>query len=522
VSRAPATRPQRAAASTRAPARADERLRAATVGAIALVAVGVVLRVVVLASAAGRLDSDEAVVALMATRLRAGHFELFYWGQHYGGVLEQLAVAIALSLHRSVLFVKLVPLALSALAAVLVARSGRRLFAGDHDRARLAGALCLAWPGTVWLATKERGFYWVTVVLVAAAFLLALRIRDDDGRDARRRDCLLLGVVAGLAWYETAQAAFVLVPLVLWLFVSVRLDRRALAWLGAGAVLGAAPWFVGLARDGGDVLAQPDYHVGYAARLRVVVGELLPRIAGVRGTFRGGWLLHGAGLVVWCVAIAALAWLVVSLVRGRAPSPLRAVVVIVLAFPFVAAVAHATWYAAEPRYALTLVPFLALLVASALTTARRVAVAVVLVTALGAANVASVLDAAAQPRAGVDLAPPSLTPLEHRLAADHTDRVYADYWIAYALTFQSGERVVAVPLDRPRDPTLQHAVDAAHARTWIVYADAPRDRALPHELASLGVGFERTRVGAFARYRLARFVDPRTLPSFWRHVHDGR
>jgi hypothetical protein len=496
-------------------------VRAATIGAAALVVIGVVLRVIVLASAAGRLDSDEAVVGLMAWRMRRGHFELFYWGQHYGGVVEQVVVALALSLHRSALLVKLVPLALSALAAVVVTRAGRRLFAGDHDRARLAGALCFAWPGTVWLATKERGFYWVTVVLVTTAFLLALRIRDGRGGGVAR-DCVLLGVVAGLVWYETAQAAFVLVPLALWLFTSVRLDRRGYAWLIAGAALGAAPWIVGLARDGRDVLWQPDYHLGYTDRLRVVVGQLLPRIAGTRGTYRGGWLLHGAGLLVWCAAIAAVAALVVRLVRRRSSNALVAVVVIVLAFPFVAAIARATWYTAEPRYALTLVPFLALLVASVLTTARRVAFAVVLVTALGAANVASVLDAASQPRAGVDLAPPPLAPLEHRLTSERTDRVFADYWIAYALTFQSNERVVAVPLDRPRDPTLQHAVDAARARTWIVYADSPRDRALPHELASLGVAFERTRIGAFARYQLTRFVDPRSLAAFWRHVHDGR
>src|SRR3712207_7162559 len=36
----------------------------------------------------GQLDSDEAVVGLMARRFLDGDFEAFYWGQHYAGTQE--------------------------------------------------------------------------------------------------------------------------------------------------------------------------------------------------------------------------------------------------------------------------------------------------------------------------------------------------------------------------------------------------------------------------------------------------
>ena len=56
---------------------------------LALVVAGIVLRVWVLASSLGQLDSDEAVVGLMANAIRHGHLSTYYWGQNYGGTIEQ-------------------------------------------------------------------------------------------------------------------------------------------------------------------------------------------------------------------------------------------------------------------------------------------------------------------------------------------------------------------------------------------------------------------------------------------------
>ena len=74
----------------------------------------------------------------MALRMRAGHWTLFFWGQYYGGVVEQVLVALAISLHRSVLFVKLVPLVLSGTVGVLTARAAR--YAGWYRVARAPGS----------------------------------------------------------------------------------------------------------------------------------------------------------------------------------------------------------------------------------------------------------------------------------------------------------------------------------------------------------------------------------------------
>ena len=70
---------------------------------------GVVARVWVLTSRLGRVDSDEAVVGLMAQRMAHGHFEAFYWGQHYGGTLETALVGAGFRVFgSSVVALKLV------------------------------------------------------------------------------------------------------------------------------------------------------------------------------------------------------------------------------------------------------------------------------------------------------------------------------------------------------------------------------------------------------------------------------
>lgn len=38
----------------------------------------------------GQQDSDHSVVYLQARHVMQGDFDVFYWGQHYGGTLFQL------------------------------------------------------------------------------------------------------------------------------------------------------------------------------------------------------------------------------------------------------------------------------------------------------------------------------------------------------------------------------------------------------------------------------------------------
>ena len=110
-------------------------------GAIA----GVVLRVVVYRSSLGVLDGDEAVWGLMARHVLDGELSAFFWGQGYGGTQEVLATAPLFALFgTSTVLMRVVPVALTAVAAVLVWRIGRRTI-GDPG-ASAAAVLLWVWP----------------------------------------------------------------------------------------------------------------------------------------------------------------------------------------------------------------------------------------------------------------------------------------------------------------------------------------------------------------------------------------
>ena len=83
-----------------------------------VVAAGVVLRLVVLFGPLGRPDSDEVIAGLIARHLGSDGLPAFYWGQHYGGTIEALPVALSLKLFGTSVAALRVP--------TLAARGGQR------------------------------------------------------------------------------------------------------------------------------------------------------------------------------------------------------------------------------------------------------------------------------------------------------------------------------------------------------------------------------------------------------------
>ena len=285
--------------------------------AVATVGFGAFMRWRLLASSVGRLDSDEGVVGLMADNMRAGKGPyLFFWGQHYGGTLEPMITAVAFVVHRSASTLKAVPLALSVVCSYLTCRIGAACF--DRRRGHIAGALLFAWPGTTWLATKERGFLWITMALVLGAVLVGIRIAKQSEPNWRLRDTALLGLLVGFAWYQSAQAIAIGLPLAIWLCVVKRPGPRQIAIATVGVAVGASPWIYGLWRDGASVLSQPRGGSTYINRVAMIFGESLPRAIGILATNRGGWLFGtGMGVATYGLLIASA---LVFGVRAQTPT----------------------------------------------------------------------------------------------------------------------------------------------------------------------------------------------------------
>ena len=398
---------------------------------------GIALRVWIHRSASGVPDSDEAIVGLMTRHLLDGELSTFFWGQAYGGTQEVLLTAPVFAVADSGwVALRLVPVLLTGVAALVVWRVGRRTL--GEPAATTAGLL--AWifpPFLLYKLTHQWGFYASGVLYVALILLLALRLaeRPSRGRAA------LFGVVVGLALWQTVQVVPIVLVAAAWVaWRSPTALRHAHLAIAAG-VLGALPTLVwNLQNDWGSLESPIDNTTTYAHRLRIFASPLLPMLLGLRTPFTQESLLPGPVVALLLLGLAAL--FVHGAYRARS-STTSLLYVVAAVFPFVYAVAPQTLFSQEPRYLVVLSPVLVLLLAQLATTAPRAAVVFALALIVSIAT----LDRMNTYFETVPIRPPAaprdLGPLIATLDRLELDRVYADFWLSYRLTFETDERIVA-------------------------------------------------------------------------------
>lgn len=325
------------------------------------------------------LSSDEAVVGLMADQIRHGHFYTFYWGQQYGGVEPYVVALVAAVAGRSPLVLNAVPTLLWALACVFVWRAGRYLLPDGWGitAAAIAVAMWVATPMAYLSNTHELGVHAVTVTLGVALVWAALRV----GRSPIAANYFLAGLIAGLGWWSSPEIVYFILPALGALAAGSLWPahwRIAIPALTAGGLLGAAPWLATNIRTGFESLnldTSPGQGTSsYLGRLGTFFTKSLPLELGVRKPYSFTWLIGGAGRVIYVVALLLIVGLCVIALAWPSTTPNRRSVRLigagVLLFPFEYATLPATSYWKDGRYAIYLIPLLALL---ALVTAEPVA-----------------------------------------------------------------------------------------------------------------------------------------------------
>ena len=289
--------------------------RAPLVDAVVLggIAAGLALRLWVLRSTAGALDADEAVWGLMARHFEHGHVTTFFWGQSYGGTEETLLTVPVLWLFgSSATAIRVVPMALWAVASILVWRIGARTI--GEARGRVAAVLF--WTGSayfVWKSTRAHGFYGSGLALGLAVMLLTLRLRDRDSR----LDYIALGAAAGLGWWATPQTAILVLPALVWLVAHRRGALRGAALAVPAFIVTSLPWWVFNIRHDWASLRPSADATTKLAHLHNLFSATLPTALGVRVPWSLAWLpdqAFGAGL--YAVLLAAFAYLLIRRPAG--------------------------------------------------------------------------------------------------------------------------------------------------------------------------------------------------------------
>jgi hypothetical protein len=403
------------------------------------VAAGVVLRVVVYRSAVGNTNSDEALLGLMVIHALHGHLAVFQWAQPYGGTQEVLlTVPIFWLAGPSLLGLRAVPLILDAVASILVWRVGRRTI-GERP-AVVAALLLWLWPPRAISDTVHAwGFYGSDLVYCSLVLLLVLRAEERP--DAIRVG--LIGLVSGLALWQTFQIVPIIVPAIAWL---VWRQRRALryAWLAVGlGIVGALPALVWNVHHGwGSLHITPDANFSYSHRLRIFLSPIFPEFLGLRAAYSQLWV--GPGAIGWVLYAGLVALFGYGAYRARHSDKLLLYLVVGV-FPVLYAISPKADQPTDPRYAMVIAPCLVLLFAEL---ARGYAAAVallavaLLVSSVGLHREDTWLSHLDSPNGFYT--PRSIAPLVSTLDRLGVRRVFTNYWVAYRLDFATRERIVAV------------------------------------------------------------------------------
>jgi hypothetical protein len=94
------------------------------------------------------------------------------------------------------------------------------------------------------------------------------------------------------------------------------------------------------------------------------------------------------------------------------------------------------------------------------------------------------------------------------------DAVHADYWVAYRLTFESDERVIASPsAGALRSQGYETFVRQRDRAAWVVDADSDQERALLDRLDELGVPARVVDAGDYTVVIPDRNVQPEEMPN---------
>ena len=395
---------------------------------------GVALRVWVYRSSVGTPDGDEGVVGLTARHILHGEFPAFIWGLDYGGTQELFLTApIFWIFGSSWLALRIVPLGLGAVAALLVWRVGRRTI--GEPAATVAGALFWIWPPYVIAKlVHQHGYYGSAVFYTPLILLLALRVVE---RPSTLR-VGLLGFVLGLAFWQSAQLVPIMLPVVAWTIWRQPQSLRKLWAAVPLALLGALPWIVWNAQHDWQ-----SFHLSYGAestymhRLRVFVSPLMPMTLGLRQFFTQERVIPAAPGFLILAILAGL--FVYGAIRTRR-SDVSLLYFVALVFPFVYALSKYTIDSADPHYLVVFMPVLPLLLAQLATTRVR---GTVLLT-LGALTTFVVLHNAIVQTEPKTHPPVDLRPLISTLDRLDVHYAYGSHWIVYRVAFETKERIIGV------------------------------------------------------------------------------
>jgi 4-amino-4-deoxy-L-arabinose transferase-like glycosyltransferase len=524
---------------------------------LGVVVLGLVLKLAILVANVVPFNSDESIVALMASHILQGERPIFFYGQAYMGSLDAWLVALGFSIFgEGVWVIRLVQSLLYAGTILTTVLIGHRIF--PDKRVGYFAGLLLAIPtiNVTLYTTATLGGYGEALLIGNFLILTGLEIGEKIKTSQRPawHQWLVFGFLSGLGLWSLSLSLVFAFPVVIYLLVltlrfQISMPGRALqsrlapiGLLFCGGLIGSSPWWIFAVEHGFDqlihelsgsaisgveglsVFAQWGQHLLNF----LIFGSSV--IMGLRPPWSITWLglpLAPFALAIW---LAVFVWISKSTRRNdelKAERNLLLGVMLTLTAVFILSP-----FGADPsgRYFL---PFAIPLVlfASELTLWLRVRVgniALGLIAVLLVFNLWGVIESVQRDPPGIttqfdevsQVDQEAMTELIDFLIREGETRGYTNYWVSYPLAYLSDERIIYVPWlpyhrdfrYTPRDdryPPYDRIVDSSSRVAYITTRFPELDKKIRDRFTALDITWREAEIGDFQIfYDLSDRVEP--------------
>jgi len=503
--------------------------------------------VVLLAADAVPLNSDEAVVGLMARHILAGERPTFYYGQAYMGSLDAWLTAGAFALLGiSTLTMRLVQVVLFLGFIVSTWLLARRLCIGEG--AALLSTLYVALPPVLLTlyTTATLGGYGETLLLGNIVLLLGHVL--IEGKSSRWYHWLTLGAAAGIGFWTLGLIVVYLVLVGLLLLGRLRLRPwRGYLLAGLAFLVFSSPWWIyNLAHGQAGILVL--YNPQMANDPLAPILPLSTRFAGffligltgllgLRYPWSAEWVSLLLSLPVLVFYGAAVAYVVTRWLAGRRSTGGHNYGLLWLLAASFFVLFVGTRFGSDPtgRYLLPLYVPLCIFSGDLLAVLRRRSGALftVALTFVLAFNLVGHVRGAQGPAK-------ITTQFNSRFQFDNTHDAelvaflleqgqpygYSNYWVAYKIAFLSDERVILAPRlpykehliydeNDDRYPAYTAQVREADRAVYVTSNQPALDVLLRERFTGREIAFREKEIGPYrVFYGLSRYVSPDELGTF--------
>jgi len=443
---------------------------------VLLVAVGIFFRWQLGLSPVAGINSDEAVVGIVAESNLAGRPTAFYPGQEYGGTLGSFPVSLADALlGRSLLALRISAFLESLLLMVVIYKLAA---ASGVNRLTTLGLVSL-WPLMfVAFSVHEMLFYNAVLLLSCGVWWISLVERDYSAW--RFVQPLVMGFLTGLAFWTTPQSMLLLIPVLgVFGFRWLRTLARFRSFLSFGilfslaALVGLIPWLYRNITTGFASLGGPWPRTEpYGRRVLISVRGLIFQPFGDLQQ-QAGEVLPKPGFTL-ILGIFFLALILLGIRRDAD----RVSLAILITLPFLAAINPLSGIpGAQVRYVFVAWPAVVLLTAAVLARPG------LLSAALTAVLIASIVVSwNRQVRYWYPDDHTALAPLANALRSVREGGVLASYWDAYRLNYLCDDcpRLIpfvvvrSAPGDVSPPSSLSYILAGPHAPASRMYAELRR------------------------------------------------